>query len=81
MRLFGLKWEILGLERKQEGQGSWMVTFQHKTMFTAPAVNVACRTKDDLSEDVIKLVENWLLHLGDEGFTRAVNDMYVIEQD
>lgn len=57
-----------------------MVTFQHKTMFTSPAINVACRSKDGLSEEV-ELIEEWLGSLGDETLEKAGNTMYAVEQN
>lgn len=81
LRLFGAKWEIVGMECKENGGGDWMVTFQHKTMFTSPAVNVACRRKDGLNDEILRLVESWLVGLGDERLNAVVKNMYLIEQD
>ncbi|OCK87021.1 uncharacterized protein K441DRAFT_671445 [Cenococcum geophilum 1.58] len=78
LRLFTVRWEILGFEEGTEKVG-WLLTFQHKTMFTAPAVNIACRTKDGPNGGIVKAIEQWLRALGDEGLTKAVEDIYMIE--
>lgn len=80
LRLFTARWEVLGFEEREEGRG-WLLTFQHKTIFTAPAVNIACRTKTGLDKEVLGLVEDWLRGLGDEALKKALKDMYLIEHN
>lgn len=81
LRLFSAVWEIVGRTESNDVEESWIVTFQHKTMFTAPAVNVACRSKNGLSSADLKKVSDWLLSLGDRNLERAAQDMYTIVQD
>lgn len=79
LRLFTARWEILGFKEQAEKSG-WLLTFQHRTIFTAPAVNIACKKKDGLDQRVMESIEQWLVALGDEGLARAVEEMYMIEQ-
>jgi len=78
LRLFTVRWEILGFEERAEQMG-WLLTFQHKTIFTAPAVNVACRSKNGPDEGTIRVIKDWLKTLGDNGLIKAVEDMYLIK--
>jgi len=48
-------------------------------MFTALAVNIVYRTKDGPNRGIVKAIEQWLRALGDEGLTKAVEDIYIIE--
>lgn len=81
LRLFGATWEILGYNEMGEAGRSWMITFQHKTMFTSPAVNVACRSPDGFNDADRQQVEDWLIGLGEETFTTAVQGIYTIAQE
>jgi hypothetical protein len=81
LRLFGAKWEILALEASPEEGPAWMITFQHKTMFTSPAVNLACRSKDGMSNKDLRLVEDWLAAVQDNTFRKATQDMFEVTQD
>lgn len=81
LRLFGAKWEILGYNETGEEGRSWMMTFTHKTMFTSPAVNVVCRSRNGLSDADFRQVEGWLTAIKDDVFQKAVQDMFTISQD
>lgn len=80
LRLFGAKWEILALETSPGEGPAWMVTFQYKTMFTSPAVNLACRSKNGMSDVDLKLVEGWLAAVQDNTFKKATQDMFNVLQ-
>lgn len=79
LRLFSAKWEVIAFDGGEKGQGNWMVTFQHKTILTSPAVNIACRSKNGLDGDVIELVQKWLASLGDDQLAKAGEEMYSVE--
>lgn len=79
MRLFTARWEILGFGNEASGE-SWLMTFQHKTLFTSPAVNISCKNGHKLSDETSKTLEEWLKSLGNEELAKVVNDMYTINQ-
>jgi hypothetical protein len=78
MRLFTVHWEILGFEERPEKMG-WLLSFQHKTIFTAPAVNIACRSKNGPDEETVGMIKDWLKSLGDDGLSKAADDIDVID--
>ena len=80
LRLFTAKWEIVGFHKRmtEDVRSEWMVTFQHATMFTSPAVNVACRSKDGLDENTVKIIDEWLGSLGGKELENARTSMYTV---
>jgi hypothetical protein len=80
-----------GLFEEEEGEGeeekrpAWMITFQHQTMFTSPSVNLACRSKNGISERGQRLVEDWLAGKVQDNnnntFKKAAQAMFDIIQE
>lgn len=78
LRLFTVRWEILGAEERMDEAG-WLLTFQHKTIFTAPALNISCKNKAGPDDRTLESIKDWVMGLGDEALSKAVMELYPIE--
>ncbi|KAJ4304992.1 hypothetical protein N0V90_000520 [Kalmusia sp. IMI 367209] len=81
LRFIGAKWEILAWKASEDGRPAWMVTYAHKTIFTAAAVDVSCKPKGGISEVDMREIEGLLAGVQDAGFQKTVKEMFDVEQD
>lgn len=80
MRIASARWEVLCFTSRPES-GDWMLVFAYKSIFTAPAINLLCRSKTGLTDSDMRYLEQWLQGVKDDQFQRAVRGMVYIQQD
>lgn len=88
LRLIGAKWEVIGwssparLDSESQPRGpAWQIGYQHGTLLTSAAINVSCREPNGISDEDWTAIENRLAGIEDEGFRKAVEEMFTVTQE
>lgn len=80
MRIVSARWEVLSYTSRPES-GDWMIVYAHKSIFTAPALNLMCRERGGVSSLDMDYINEWFGRIEDESFQQTVAKMVDIVQE
>jgi hypothetical protein len=78
LKIASSRWEVLGWG---DEDGGWCVTYFQKTLFTPAGIDVYCRRKGGLSEDMLKRIKQELRAVDVTGVKKLSEELFEIQHE